>query len=217
MLPDRTRNGRNGSGVGDDSMTDGESWISEDGSVLEGSSSEVSTLCPTQLPPPRTVEAARKLLRRLCAVSRLRHLEVKGLVLGLGGSCSSFGYTSDGNLAWELEMTTHEFQALTSAMGTSNMWTRGLPVNCSQKLLSDIFALLDGFGTVVEEVVALCEKLREAQTGERLPEASDQMWLQENITPVATKLAARLKHLLARSQVLRFDIDREGSNIGIEQ
>lgn len=195
-----------------------EPWITETGSEAWGSTptTRKSSPCPTELPPPRTMEAARKLLARLCVVYRKRHLEVRGLVTGLGGDCTivSSRYDNnycDGHLAFELKITEYELGDLDRAMSNGVAWTLNPPVVWSPKLLGDVFGVLDGYGRVIEDIVNLCGKMREMQTGEKLPEPSDLKWLKENVTPEAVKLAERLKHLLSRSQVVRFDIEQASS------
>ena len=223
VLPDRTISSiRNESGMDLDPKVKAESWISETGSELSGTPprTEKSTPCPTELPPPPTMEAAQKQLTRLNTLIRQRDLELQGLITGLGGVCGiwiSAHYDSgcDGNLVYELKMTQYEFRDLGTALPCGDFYGNDdeEPLVWSQKLLGDIFAVLDGYGRVLEDIVELCGKLREVQTGDRLPEASDLEWLKENITPDAVKFAARLQHLTSRSQVVRFDIDREISRM----
>lgn len=190
------------------------SWMSETGSEFSGSPSPTrkSTACPTELPPPRTMEGAQKMLTRLCIVFRNRDLEVQGLVTGLSGGCASYR-SCDGNLVHELRMTGYELRDLEQAMSSIIIPQNGAPVIWSQKLLGDLFAVLNGYGRVIEDIVELCGKMREMQTGERLPEASDLKWLEKNVTPDAVKVAARVKHLTSRSQVVRFDIEQENSSL----
>lgn len=214
VLPDRTiGRASNEPKMNIDVNDEAESWMSETGTIFSGAPSptEKSTPCPTEIPPPRTMDAARKMLARLCVVFRQRDLEVQGLVGGLGGLM--YDRSCDGNLVYELRNTGYELGYLTGAVPRGENWGDEGPVAWSPKLVGDIFAVLDGYGRVIEEIVEMCGKLREAQTGERLPGPSDLDWLKKNIAPDATKFAARLKHLTARSQVLRFDIDQEISGM----
>lgn len=218
VLPDRTVGSvRNKSRMALDVDVDvkDEPWMSETGSDFSGSTSptEKSTPCPTELPPPRTMDGARKLLTRLVPVFRKRDLEVQGLVTGLGGECGPYGYKMycDGHLVFELRMTEDELIDLDRAMSNAVGWRENSPVVVSQKLLGDVFGVLDGYRKVIEDIAELCGRMRGMQTGERLPEPSDLKWLKENVTPEAVKHAERLKHLKSRSQVVRFDIEQENS------
>ncbi len=201
------------------SKTDAKILLPENESVFEGLRSETSTICPTQIPPLRTMEGSCNLLTSLRAAVGKRHLEVQGLVTGLGGTCGQYQswnkrHHGDGNLVHELIMTECELVSLEMAMSNDDEWDEGIPVVWSQELLKTVFQLLDGYGRAIEDVMALCGMLRGAQTGERLPKASDQKWLKVNVTPLAADIAARLKHLESGSKVVQFDIDREANISG---
>ena len=190
--------GRDESTVTSDTDNDvkAEPWTSEAGSDFSASPSPTgkSTPCPTELPPPRTMDGAQKMLTRLCAVFLNRYLEVKGLVTGLGGHCGTW-QDADGGLVYEVRLSDYELQMLQRSMSRIGIRRQGARVIWSPKLLGDVFAVLDGFGRVIEDLVELCRKMREVQTWERLPETSDREWLEKNVKPDALRLAARLKQL----------------------
>ncbi len=214
VLPDRTaRRVHDESTMSYDNDFKAEPWTSEAGSDFSASPSPTgkSTPCPTEL-PPRTMVGAQKMLTRLCAVFLNRHLEVTGLVTGLGGDCGTW-HEADGGLAYRVQLTDYELQKLQRSMSGIGIRRHGARVIWSQKLLGDVFAVLDGFGRVIEDIVELCRKMREVQTWERLPEASDLEWLEKNVTPDALRLAARLTQLTSRSQVVRFDLEQETSGV----
>ncbi|KAI9875539.1 MAG: hypothetical protein M1830_008353 [Pleopsidium flavum] len=209
----KTANHLDDSGWDAESKTDAGTLTSTHGSVFGNSRSESSTICPTQLPPPRTMEGAYNFLTCLRTEVENRHLEVQGLVTGLGGTCGGYDrwrkcHQGDGHLVHELIMTEDGLRKLERTMYNGGEWNEETPVIWSQELLHSVFKLLDGYGRAIEDVLRVCGVLRDAQTGERLPETSDEKWLKANVTPLAADIAARLKHLKSRSEVVHFDVDR---------
>ncbi len=184
--------------------------MSETESLCEGSMSEIA-ICPTQIPPPRTLEGALELISRVSGVAWKRFVEVQVLITNLGGSCGQYyqgppmsGH--DGDLAYGLAYITFDLAYLRVLLQKSS---DRAGYYLSRKLQGQVFALLESYGRVIEDVAAMCAKLREAQTGDRLPVDSDTEWLEKNITPVALELASRLKHLKSRLNIVVIDIDME--------
>jgi len=199
-----------------DSDVKAEPWTSEAGSDFSASSSPTgtSTPCPTELPPPRTMEGAQKMLTRIYAMFWHRDVQVKALVTGLGGDIDIYPYTGvGGDLVQQLKMTTYELQSLDTDLSSKAVRQDGARVIWSPKLLGDAFAVLDGYRRLMEDIEDFCGRMRERLALEQMPEASDLKWVTKNVKPEAVKLAARVKQMLSRLQLLRFDLERESLGI----